>query len=424
MKRKANPPNSHAQRSDTRKGDDKDTLSTREQRNLERGLESAIGYRTSKPRKRVAPKLNLIRNKDATYSLRHTLHGVRQTTNLGKHRRLRDAQKAARDHLARVHNEAPQRSPSWPDYCARYLSTDLLLLRNETQTSWRSIITKHLLEAFAGCEVHEVPDEAQSWVYDQIDQGVSPPTIRSRLTVLRAMLAHAVTLYGTPATPRLRVGKSSQPARPVPRFDPAEAFELIARSQFPAAALYGIGFWLGLRPAELVGVAWKHVDLEKGELTIAQQAQGGRMAATKTPTSVATLQIPDELTDLLVRYRSICAGELLAPSPRDPSRPMTTTTLRARLKRDCRAIGIAPRAPHAFRRTFSDSLIAAGAPLDVIRRALRHSSLETTVRYLREGTSEDVGRAIAKAAARHQRGNPGGAVVPFDRLKRRKPRKK
>ncbi len=147
-----------------------------------------------------------------------------------------------------------------------------------------------------------------------------------------------------------------------------------------------LGFTLGLRRAEIAGLTWGQVDLDRQQVTV--KGKGGRLATLF-------------LTDVSLPWFRVWNGratEALRHSPVDEPvvpkfqasqvtswksvpfwwTPVGPDTISKRI----RFLSNAGWAPHDMRRSYANMLQEAGYPIEEISTALRHSDLGTTQRYL------------------------------------------
>lgn len=106
--------------------------------------------------------------------------------------------------------------------------------------------------------------------------------------------------------------------------------------------------------------------------------------------------------DLLADIRAQ-AGDVWAFPGRDPSSPRRRQTVWADVKRAAKAFRLPQNvAPHSFRKVYAVDLLRKYGDLDRVRRALNHSSCETTMIYamadrlLTSKASRRAGRGVTR----------------------------
>ena len=85
--------------------------------------------------------------------------------------------------------------------------------------------------------------------------------------------------------------------------------------------------------------------------------------------------------------------------------PLHTEGVRQMLIRRCKAAGIAPISPHAFRHAFAMWLLNAGARLETVSAALGHQSTAVTQAVYAYTLTSTVRREYDSALERHRTQN-------------------
>jgi len=156
-------------------------------------------------------------------------------------------------------------------------------------------------------------------------------------------------------------------------------------SRFLLAPLFVIALETGLSRSDLVGLTWAQVDLEAGLIRLARRKTG--VEAT-IPISVACREALEECRTRPVIGERVLLGPL--------GRPSCLVTIRHHFTTAKEIAGITRRVRlHDLRHTFASRLASAGVSLQVIAKALGHSSTRTTERYARPDA--DAMRAVLDA---------------------------
>jgi site-specific recombinase XerD len=161
--------------------------------------------------------------------------------------------------------------------------------------------------------------------------------------------------------------------------------------------------YAGLRRAELLGLDWDDVDLERRLLHV-RKAKGGRQRV---------VPIHPALAPLFLDY--------LSTRPRDPEpalftgvqgRRLSQTIMTQTFLRYARAAGVTERkrvTPHTLRHVFASELLRAGANLRQIQELLGHKHLDSTQRYTRVTAHE------LRGAVKRLRFEPGDQRAKMSR---------
>lgn len=306
-------------------------------------------------------------------------------------------------------------SVRWADWCERFVHRHLITNSRATVATQRAIVRRHLQPFFEAFEVHRITDAmVQLWVSRQIETGASPRSIAARFAVLRRMLrvAAAEGLAATaPTATKIRLPAVQTVTSELRRkaFAPAEATRIIAAAPQVDAVAYATALYLGLRAGELVGLTWWNVNLTTGTIEVRAQAVDGQLRTLKTRSSRAVLQAPQTLLECLKAFREVWVendGQFLFADA--SGRPWRPQALRDRLRLLLDQLGIERRGLHGFRHALAFALADAGTNPEVIRRAMRHSSLRVTAAYL-HAAPEDVAAGLERAAnhiGRHAEPSP------------------
>lgn len=145
--------------------------------------------------------------------------------------------------------------------------------------------------------------------------------------------------------------------------------------------IYALMYAYARRLGEVLSLTWRDVDLERGTITFT-------ILKRRRPER-ATYALEPWIAEMIRAYRHLLGAERLFP--------LTERAVERAFKRDCARAGIEPRGrrlrPHVLRHSRATSLAARGVPIDVVsKHVLRHSKLETTVRFYRAVTEEEVRR--------------------------------
>jgi integrase/recombinase XerD len=133
---------------------------------------------------------------------------------------------------------------------------------------------------------------------------------------------------------------------------------------------------LGLRAAEVAGLALDDIDWRGGQLTVT--GKGGRADRLPLPADAGEA-IASYLRD--GRHASGCRSVFLRA--RAPFDPVMTRTVSSTVRRACRRAGIPEVGSHRLRHTTACEMVFAGVPLVQAAHVLRHRSLQTTALYAR-----------------------------------------
>ncbi|MFI7090879.1 tyrosine recombinase XerC [Streptomyces lydicus] len=238
--------------------------------------------------------------------------------------------------------------------------------------------------------------------------------IQAARDALRAALTHAVAEeeIGKNVAALVKVPKPRR--RRIKPWSAAEAGQFLADGvarEDPLLAAWVLVLCLGLRRGEVLGLTWKSIDFEAGELYVDHQIQrAGRQLLhreTKTEESDDFLPLPALCLKALRMRRAQQTGDRKAAgdlwqdgrglvfttkygTPIEPGNLTRMFALRAR-RAGLRVIPL-----RNTRHTCSSLLVALGVHPKVAQRILRHSQIAMTMEVYAEASEEEVRSALGK----------------------------
>ncbi|MEG3960132.1 site-specific integrase [Microcoleus sp. herbarium2] len=212
---------------------------------------------------------------------------------------------------------------------------------------------------------------------------LAPQTYNARLRYLRNMAAWAVTEGLLSANPWLKVKPRKKTKEIIKPFSQGETVRIIAgfEKSYPAWVPFTKFLFLsGCRMSEAIGLLWKHVDFERGEICICESLSRKpgtnyeRVRKSTKTGSVRFLKINSELTKVF---------EKVSPASKNPDglvfqNPTGTNSVdchnfRKRWTKVLAAANIPYRRPHIIRHSFASHAIEQGCPLTGVAYLLGHS---------------------------------------------------
>jgi integrase len=190
----------------------------------------------------------------------------------------------------------------------------------------------------------------------------------------------AVGTQGVPATLAEPPQASHRELRPLTR---EQMLALLAGVEGDRlAALYIAACGLGLRQGELLGLRWKDLNLERGELTVHQTLQRGSrtLAPPKTERSERTLRLPQRVATALARHRAeqsiVPVSGLVFTTAHGT--PLDSRNVTRYFQGHLSRLGLPHYRLHDLRHTFATLMLEDGEDLATVSRALGHASIATT----------------------------------------------
>lgn len=251
----------------------------------------------------------------------------------------------------------------------------------------------------------------------QSKSALSAKTQRNVLGLLQGIFSLAVDDDVIDSSPIRTRHKPAVPKREKPAWTPEQVRAIISAAPAKYRVLFACEALTGARLGEVLGLQWKHIDLEGRKLQIQQSLWHGELISTKTDGSVRTLPFGEALAIALQDHRRdtnhgtpddfvFCKPD---GSPLHPD-VLRKDVLYPILDR----LGI-PRQPrssgfHRFRHSVGSFVNSQTGNLKLAQRFLGHSNITTTADIYTH-TSEQTEREAALAVERAIYGNLFSTVL-------------
>jgi integrase len=255
--------------------------------------------------------------------------------------------------------------------------------------------------------------------------GASPSTVNKYRAVASSVFNHGCkpSTFALPSNPVSAADKRREPIPGTLVFYAPEEIEAIARAfaegrhrdpEHPAvnhgermaqqaedyqdAEIVRVAAYAGLRQGELLALRWRDVDFAGSALTIARAMSAGVESSTKSG-RVRRVPLADQPAAALDRM----SRRDHFTSPNDLvfcnafGRPLDGSALRRRYRRAQAAAGVRALRFHDLRHTFGSLLAALGVDVVTIQKAMGHSALSTTSRYLHARPASEQAQAFTAA---------------------------
>ena len=290
-----------------------------------------------------------------------------------------------------------------------------------TINGYDGIIRRHLVPALGRVRLDQLTPELINGYYQWLaeEKNLSPNTIRKHHILLHTALKSAFRQGVIPVNPVQRATPPRPAAVEVSYYTPARLGLLLqAVKGDPLEVPVRLACFLGLRRSEILGLRWRDVDLQSGQLSVrwVRTTVGSRVVekAPKTADSCRTLSIAalDDLLELLralharrIRERMPCGPDDFLLLGRD-GRPLHPNLMSSALTSFIHKHDLPHITFHGLRHTFASMANSARVPMYQISRAMGHSSPNITQRiytHLFDETHGEVLAAVAQTISREGR---------------------
>jgi integrase len=255
--------------------------------------------------------------------------------------------------------------------------------------------------------------------------GAAPRTVNKYRCVMAAAFNHATkpSTFGLPSNPIEHADKRQERHPDALVFYTPEEIEALARAledgrhrdpSRPAvgeqerearlaedrqdAEMVRVAAYAGLRQGELLALRWRDIDFARSALTIARAMSAGVESSTKSG-RVRRVPLADQAAAALNRLsrREHFTGPDDLVFCNVLGRRLDDSALRRRFRRAQRAAQVRPLRFHDLRHTFGSLLAASGVDVVTIQKAMGHSALTTTSRYLHARPASKQAKAFTAA---------------------------
>jgi integrase len=231
--------------------------------------------------------------------------------------------------------------------------------------------------------------------------GLSPATVNLVHSVLSSAFGRAVKWGVLHHNVIKNVDAPRIVRNEVEIFAPKEVRVLLSAAKYDRLeALYVLALSTGMRGGELLGLEWKHINLEAGTLDVRQTTTiRGQLGTPKSKNSVRTLHLPSIAIEALHKHKKQHSRWLFPNSRGDTIRYHTFVIFHWRPLTE--RAGIQYRNFHTCRHYVASSLLSKGLPITAVARYLGHDevTLLRTYSHLIKGMENMVPDAMDSVLA-------------------------
>lgn len=292
-------------------------------------------------------------------------------------------------------NALPQSKLALAEYLISWLDdAHKHQIAHSTWKRYRALATLHIIPVIGQIPLRKiVPSDIQSVLTVMREAGQSPRSQQQARALLSVALGEAEANEYIPNNPVKKVRIPVNKHREIKPLTIEEVRRLLGTYRdTPSAARLHVALLCGLRQGEALGLRWQDIDLEKGVLEVRNQIQmiDGRRQLTGLKTersrrslvitsgTIESLKKQKEIVNLMKYQNGIDWQENDLVFPAIDGTPRQSTIDSNDWKRALRLCGIKPRRLHDARHTAATLMYSQGVGIEVISRALGHSSSAIT----------------------------------------------
>ncbi|SDY49569.1 Site-specific recombinase XerD [Geodermatophilus africanus] len=301
------------------------------------------------------------------------------------------------------------------DFLARWLQVKVGEAKPTTLRSYRAHVENVIVPAIGHMPLERLRAEHVEQLLTDAMHGRGPVTVRRIHATLRSALSYGVKTRRLPFNVASNV---TPPNGARPEVHPWSAAELAVFLRHVETDRLGPLFEViaacGLRRGEALGLRWADLDLANRTARIRQTVVdvGGRLefSTPKTRSSEATVPLTERAVQALLQWRlgqdidRQAWGDAYEDHDlvfaRENGAPLRPEYVTRRFVALSRAAGLRPVRLHDLRHGAASLMLAAGVPMAIVSKMLRHSSIGITVDtygHLSEDTARTASDAMAAA---------------------------
>jgi len=177
-------------------------------------------------------------------------------------------------------------------------------VKPSTSRNYDSALDLHILPVFGDLHIVEiVPLHVERFSQTKLESGLSAKTVRNLLLVLQGILSLAVDNDLIARSPIRKRHKPTVDRHEKPIWSPAQLLRILSSAPAGLSAFFDCVALTGTRLGEVLGLKWKHVDLEGRILRIEQSLWRGQLVSPKTAASTRDILLGSALGETLRVHR-------------------------------------------------------------------------------------------------------------------------
>jgi integrase len=261
-------------------------------------------------------------------------------------------------------------------------------MKPSTRAGYKSALQRHILPVLGELRLASIaPLHIENLMKGKLSSKtkLSRKTVVNLLRLVQGIFSVAVDNDLIPRSPVRRKHKPHVPQSEKTAWTPEQVKAILGEIPANYRPIFICLALTGLRAGELLGLQWKNLNLERGELRVEQSLWNNQVVTPKIKSSKASIWFDKMLTSVLSEQRRdsahtcpddfvFCKSDGAALNPDVLRRDVLYPALeRLRIPRIKGASGF-----HAFRHTAGSIVEARTGRLKLAQRLLRHSNVSTT----------------------------------------------
>ena len=278
----------------------------------------------------------------------------------------------------------------WIDFWYKYFSSPKL--RPTTQATYENRIYGHIIPSIGKIPLSKLTQNDLQQFYAKLKRtgrkvnvelkgtGVSDRMVRSCHALCRSSLEKAVEEGLITRNPSIGCKLPPKKNGEMKVLTQTEIVRLLNQAYDEGYyEMFLLELTTGMRRGEILGLKWRDLNLETGELNIKRQLTTKGISVPKTKSSIRTILLPPDMLDLLREMKKTAKYDWIFPSPVKEGEPRNPTAITKRFRimlerAHCKHVRF-----HDLRHTFATMALENGMDVKTLSAMIGHVSSETTL---------------------------------------------
>ncbi len=278
----------------------------------------------------------------------------------------------------------------WIDFWYKYFSSPKL--RPTTQATYENRIYGHIIPSVGKIPLSKLTQNDLQQFYAKLKRtgrkvnvelkgtGVSDRMVRSCHALCRSSLEKAVEEGLITRNPSIGCKLPPKKNGEMKVLTQTEIVRLLNQAYDEGYyEMFLLELTTGMRRGEILGLKWRDLNLETGELNIKRQLTTKGISVPKTKSSIRTILLPPDMLDLLREMKKTAKYDWIFPSPVKEGEPRNPTAITKRFRimlerARCKHVRF-----HDLRHTFATMALENGMDVKTLSAMIGHVSSETTL---------------------------------------------
>ena len=278
----------------------------------------------------------------------------------------------------------------WIDFWYQYFSSPKL--RPTTQATYENRIYGHIIPSVGKIPLSKLTQNDLQQFYAKLKRtgrkvnvelkgtGVSDRMVRSCHALCRSSLEKAVEEGLITRNPSIGCKLPPKKNGEMKVLTQTEIVRLLNQAYDEGYyEMFLLELTTGMRRGEILGLKWRDLNLETGELNIKRQLTTKGISVPKTKSSIRTVLLPPDMLELLRDMKKMAKYDWIFPSPVKEGEPRNPTAITKRFRimlerAHCKHVRF-----HDLRHTFATMALENGMDVKTLSAMIGHVSSETTL---------------------------------------------